>query len=154
MIVWWVSQSAQSSGLSSLKSSSIMVCLKKILNGEMSFKKDTEKIVLLKMKGLIHIVKFKTKKIAYFYHPPAVTLSGSTKYCHWIERQVFCNNKGMNRKFKFPWRKINWKVFQIAKGHFSYSKSIMLCCGVHVSSWWYMHVPRVSANKAYKKDCL
>ena len=34
-------------------------------------------------------------------------------------------------------------------------KSIMLCYGVHVSSsWWCMHVPRVSANKAYKKNCL
>ena len=55
-----------SSVLSSLKSSSIMVCLKKILNGEMSFKKDTEKIVLLKVKGLIHIVKFRTKKNCIF----------------------------------------------------------------------------------------
>ena len=41
----------------------------------MSFKKDTEKIVLLKVKGLIHIVKFRTKKkFAYFYHPPPVIL--------------------------------------------------------------------------------
>ena len=70
-----------------LKSSSIMVCLKKILNGEMSFKKDAEKIVLLKVKGLIHIVKFRTKKIAYFYHLPPVILSGSIKYCHWIGHQ-------------------------------------------------------------------
>ena len=135
-----------------------MVCLKKFLNGEMPFKKDTEKIVLLKMKGLIHIVKFRTKKIAYFYHPPRVILSDSTKYCHWIGRQVFCSNKGMNGKFMFPWRKINWHVFQIAKGHFSCliwlmisEKSIMLCYGIHVSSsWCCMHVPRVSANKAYK----
>ena len=155
----WMFDELVSSVLSSLKSSSIMVCLKKILNGEMSFKKDTEKIVLLKVKGLIHIVKFRTKKIAYFYHPPPVILSGSTKYCHWIGCQVFCSNKGMNGKFIFPWRKINWHVFQIAKGHFSYSiwlmiseKSIMLCYDIHVSSsWWCMHVPRVSANKAYKK---
>ena len=39
-----------------------MICLKKMFNGEligMSFKKETEKIVLL---GLIHIdVKFRTK---------------------------------------------------------------------------------------------
>ena len=34
-----------------------MVCLKKMLNGEMSFKKDTETIVLLKVEGLIHIKK-------------------------------------------------------------------------------------------------
>ena len=42
-----------------------MICLKKMFNGEligMSFKKETEKIVLLEMKGLIHIdVKFRTK---------------------------------------------------------------------------------------------
>ena len=54
-----------------------MVCLKKILNGEMSFKKDTEKIVLLKVKGLIHIVKFRTSKNGIFLssatnHPRAV----------------------------------------------------------------------------------
>ena len=46
----------------------IMVFLKKIINAEMSFRKDTEKIVLLKVEGLIHIDKFRTKKIAYFYH--------------------------------------------------------------------------------------
>ena len=40
----------------------------------MSFKKDAEKIVLLKLKGLIHNVKFRTKEIAYFYHPPSVIL--------------------------------------------------------------------------------
>ena len=35
----------------------------------MSFKKETEKIVLLQVKGRIHIiVKFRTKNIAYFYH--------------------------------------------------------------------------------------
>ena len=34
-------------------------------------------------------------------------------------------------------------------------KSIMLCYGIHVSSsWWCMPVPRVSANKAYKKNCF
>ena len=58
---------------------------------------------------------------------------------------------------------MNWHVLQIAKAHFSYSiwliiteKTIMLCYAamycVHVSSsWWRTHVPRVSANKAYKK---
>ena len=38
-----------------------LVYLKKMLNGDISFKKDTEKIMLLKVKGLIHIVKFRTK---------------------------------------------------------------------------------------------
>ena len=121
-------------------------------------KRILKRLCYLKWKAW-YIVKFRTKKTAYFYHPPPVILSGSTKYCHWIGCQVFCSNKGMNGKFIFPWRKINWHVFQIAKGHFSYSiwlmiseKSIIVCYGVHVSSsWWCMHVPRVSANKAYKK---
>ena len=43
-----------------------------MLNVEMSFKKDTETIVLLKVEGLMHIVKFRTKKIAYFFHLPPV----------------------------------------------------------------------------------
>ena len=125
--------------------------------------KRTEKIVLIKVKDLIHIVKFRTKKNCIFL---------SSAISHTLERwhqilpldwaKVFFSNKGMNGKFIFPWRKINWHVFQIAKGHFSYSiwlmiseKSIMLCYGIHVSSsWWCMHVPRVSANKAYKKNCF
>ena len=51
--------------LSSFKCTPMMICLKKMFNGEligMSFKKETEKIVLLEVKGLIHIdVKFRTK---------------------------------------------------------------------------------------------
>ena len=62
----WMFDELVSSVLSSLKRSSIMVCLKKTLNGEMSLKKDTEKIVLLKVKGLINIVKFRTKKNCIF----------------------------------------------------------------------------------------
>ena len=61
-----LSQSVICSILSSFKCSSIMVCLEKMLNGEMSFKKDTEKIVLLKVKDFIHIVKFRNKKICIF----------------------------------------------------------------------------------------
>ena len=67
----------------------------------MSFKKDTEKIVLLKVKGLIHIVKFRTKKNCIF-------LSSAT------------------------------------------SQSSFRA----VASWLCMHVPRISANKAYRKNCL
>ena len=63
-----------SSVLSVFKCNSIMVCSNKMLNGEMSFKNDTEKIVLLKVKGLIHIDKIRTKKVAYIYHPPPVIL--------------------------------------------------------------------------------
>ena len=41
----------------SFKCTPMMICLKKMFNGEllgMSFKKETEKIVLLQVKGLIH----------------------------------------------------------------------------------------------------
>ena len=56
------SQSAVFYQVLKIKCSSIMVCLKKMLNGELLLKKDTEKIVLLKVKGLIHIVKIRSKK--------------------------------------------------------------------------------------------
>ena len=130
----------------------------------MSFKKDTEKIVLLQVKGLIHIVKFRNKKklhISIIRHQssfravaPNIAIGLGTKYFVAIKEPI--------ESLYFPWRKINWHVFQIAKAHFSYSiwlmiseKSIMLCYSVHVSSsWCCMHLPRVSANKAYKKNCL
>ena len=57
----------------------IMVCLKKIINAEMSFRKDTEKIVLLKVKGMIHIVKFRTRKKCIF-------LSSATSDSHPLEQ--------------------------------------------------------------------
>ena len=52
----------------------------------MSFKKETEKIMLLQVKSLIHIiVKFRTKSIcAHFYHPPVILLRGEPlNICHW-----------------------------------------------------------------------
>ena len=86
-----------------------------------SFKKETEKIVLLQMKGLI-----------------------------------YCQVQDWNL---FPWRKINWYLLQIAKGHFSYTiwlmiskKSIMAY--TFPSLWWGTHVSKVSANKVYRKNCL
>ena len=88
------------------------------------FKKETEKIALLQVKGSIQIiVKFSTKK--RFYHPPDI-LWGARN----IRHQILCSNtlkKGMNNwKFIFPWRKINWHVLQIAKAHFSYAIWFMI----------------------------
>ena len=37
---------------------------------DMTFKKGTEKIVSLQMKGLVH-----------FYHPPVILFERGTKYC-------------------------------------------------------------------------
>ena len=110
----------------------------------MIFKKETEKIVSLQMKGLVH-----------FYHSPVILFERGTKYC-----RVAILWKGTNWKFIFLWRKINWYGLQIAKRHFSYTiwlmiseKSIMVYTFLHHGDA--CHVPaKVSANKAYRKNCL
>ena len=59
----------------------------------MSFKKETEKIVLLQMKGLIQIiVKFRTEKneCIHFYNPPEILLKGP-QYI-FIGHKVLCSN--------------------------------------------------------------
>ena len=61
-----------------------------MLNGEMSFKKDTEKIVLLKVKGLIHIVKFRTKTHCIFLSSTSATSQSSSHHggaCMYQESQ-------------------------------------------------------------------
>ena len=71
----------------------MMVCLKKMLNAE--------KIVLLKLKGLIQIAGLKKnsglKKIAYFYHPPQssfrtvapnIAIGLDTKYIVAIKKRI------------------------------------------------------------------
>ena len=94
----------------------------------MSFKKDTEKIVLLKVKDLINIVKFRSKKklhISIIRHQSSfrvVVPNIAIGFGH----QIFCGNKGTNWNFIFPWKKINWHVFQIANGHFSYPIWLMI----------------------------
>ena len=90
----------------------------------MTFKKETEKIVSLQMKGLVH-----------FYHPPVILFERGKKYC-----RAAILWKGTNWKFIFLWRKINWYGLQIAKRHFSYTiwlmiseKSIMVYLFLHHS---------------------
>ena len=62
-----------------------------------SFKKDTEKVVLLQMKGLMQIiVKFSTD---FFFVCVCV--------CMFLSQNI-------NWTFIFPWRVINWYVLQIA----------------------------------------
>ena len=96
------------------------------------------------MKGLVH-----------FYHPPVILFERGTKYCC-----VAILWKGTNWKFIFLWRKINWYGLQTAKRHFSYTiwlmiseKSIMVYTFFH-HAWLCTHVPKVSANKAYRKNCF
>ena len=56
---------------------------------DMSFKKETENMVFLQVKDLIHIiVKFRTKKFAYFYHPPIIRLRGTPPLNTAIGHQV------------------------------------------------------------------
>ena len=126
----------------------------------MSFKKETEKIVITSERLDTHYCQVQDWKIfTYFYQPPVKLLRGAPPLHSVIEHQVLCSNKRTNWKFIFPWRKVNWYVFQIGKALFSYSiclmisdKSIMLYYDVHVSSsCCCKYVPRASANKAYKK---
>ena len=75
----------------------------------MTFKKETGKIVSLQMKCLVH-----------FYHPPVTLFEKGTKYCG-----VAILWKEMNWKFIFLWRKINWYGLQIAKHNFIVTCSIL-----------------------------
>ena len=94
----------------------------------MSFKKETEKIVLLQVKGLIHIiVKFKTKKNGVFLSSSPVILLKGAPLNIVIGHEVLCSNKGTDWKFTFLWRKINWYVLQIPKANFSYLIWLMIC---------------------------
>ena len=145
--------------------SSIIVCLKKMINGEIicHLKRILKRLCYYKWKAWYTLSKSGLKKlhISIIHHQssfravaPNIAIGLGTKYFVAIKEPI--------ESLYFPWRKINWHVFQIAKAHFSYSiwlmiseKSIMLCYSVHVSSsWCCMHLPRVSANKAYKKNCL
>ena len=74
----------------------------------MTFKKETEKIVSLQMKGLVH-----------FYHP-VILFERGTQYC--------CA--------AILWKGTNWKFGMVM---------------VHGDA---CHVPKVSANNAFRKNCL
>ena len=139
--------------------------LKKIFDGEIIFhlKKETEKIVLLQVKGLIQIiVKFRTEKI--FLHvslslPRNIILRGidilwTNNHC------VAILSKGTSWKFMVPCRKVNWHVLQTAKTHLRYSNWFMISekkyylrqFEVHVSSpWLCMQVPKSLCKQAIQK---
>ena len=128
--------------------SPMMACLKKIFNGEIIWHlKRRLKRLSLKMKGLVH----------FFIHQ-LFYLRGVQNIAVY---RVAILWKGTNWKFIFLWRKIKWYGLQIAKRHFSYSiwlmiseKSVMVYTFLHHAAWWCAHVPKVSANKAYRKNCL
>ena len=65
-------------------------CSKKTWRNNISFKKETEKIMLLQLKGLIQIiVKFRTEKniCAHFCHPHQTQTSS---WMSWGTRQILC----------------------------------------------------------------
>ena len=97
----------------------MMVCLKKMFNGE---------IIHLKVKGLIPIiVKFRTKKNLRASISSSVILLRGAPQNIVNEHEVLCSNKGTNWRFIFSWRKINWHVLQIPKVHFSYLIWLLIC---------------------------
>ena len=119
----------------------------------MSFKKETEKIVLLQVKGLIHIiVKFRTKKNCVFLSSPTVILLRGAPLNIAIGHEALCSNKGTNWKFIFPWRKINWHVLQIPKAHFSYLIWLMICRKSIIYAIFIMVMH--ACTKSLSKQCI
>ena len=103
------------------------------------FKEETERTLLLQVKGLIQII------CARFYHPLDILLRG-TKY--WAPK---------NWKFTFFWRKTNWYVLQIAKAHL-YDLVHDFWKKYHeadVSSlWWCTHVyTKIFRKQGIQKMC-
>ena len=108
----WVSQSMFYQVLNAVMSVSVMVmvCLKKMFNGEIIFhlKRRLKRLCYYKWRLDTIIVKF--RNINFFEHPFEGPKILGTKYC------VAVSEKGIkNWKFIFLWRKINWQVLQIAK---------------------------------------
>ena len=105
-----------------------MVCLKKMFNGEIIFhlKWIQKRLCYYKWKAWYKLLSSSGLKKFYacFYYPPNSFLRG-TKY---RATKPLCSNnlKRNDWKFMFPWRKINWHVFQIAKARFRYTICFMI----------------------------
>ena len=101
-----------------------MVVFKKTWGNNISFKEETEKIVLLQVKGLIQIIgKFMTEKYlcTFLSSNPNIHLRGTpsmlyTNYC-----VALPTLKRSKLKFILLWTKVNWHVLQIAKVYFRYA---------------------------------
>ena len=88
--------------LSSFTCSPVMVCLKKMFTGEITWNLER------RLERLCHYVIF-------------VLFERGAKYCC-----VAILWNGTNWKFIFLWRKINWYGLEIAKCHFSYTIWLMI----------------------------
>ena len=109
----------------------MMVCLKKIFNGEIicHLKRRLKRLCYYKWKAWYKLLSSSglKKKIAHIFiiHQSSfekghTILPLGTKYC------VAILWKSSNWKFVFSWRKINWYVLQIAKAYFSYTIWLMI----------------------------
>ena len=101
---------------------------------------------------------------ACFYHPHQTNIFlNVVGHAQNIVHQIFCTAVTLKRNeltVYISLKEANWHVLQIAKTQFRYmiwfgisEKSItrytfLHCGGAHA------HVPKVSANKAFKKNCV
>ena len=156
-------QSQSVSVLSSFKCRSVMVVFKKTWRNNISFKKETEKIVLLQVKGLIQIiVKFRTEKyLCTFLSSNTNILLVGTHQLN-IVHQILCSSTLKRNELKVY---ISLKESKLACFTNSYGslqvhdlvraeKSIRGYMFLHCL-WWCMHVQKVkvSTKKASKKLC-
>ena len=121
---------------------------------------ETEKIVLLQVKGLLQtIVKFRAEKIFL-----QVSVFHQTSFRSWEARYIVHDiyyhvaailYTGTNWKFMFSWRKVNWHELQIAKAYFVFPIGSWIVKKVLRGRRFFtvvmLHVPKISANKPYKK---
>ena len=130
MSACWVSQSMLNQILNAVQTVMTHACVwKKMFNGEImfysAFEKDTEKVVLSEVKGLIQIiVKVKAENVSRKFLSPNILLRGM-KY--WLQKQLrsFENERLISFSYTI------W--FMISE------KNI-----VHVSSPWRVDAPEVS----------
>ena len=108
----------------------MMVCLKKIFNGEIirHLKRRLKRLCYYKWKAWHTLLSSSGLKqsCVILSSLPVILLTGAPLNIV-IEHEVLCSNKGTNWKFIFPWRKINWHVLQIPKAYFSYLIWLMIC---------------------------
>ena len=134
-----------------------------MFNGEIKchLKRRLKKIVLLQVKSLIQIiVKFRTEKkivlIFIIHHQPSIEKGKKA-----IEHQFLCSNTMKTNELKvYISLQENKLVCFTNRVHFSNTiwlmiseKSIIVYTFLPYGEWC-TDVPKVSINKAYKKNCL
>ena len=107
----------------------MMVCLKKIFNGEIicHLNRRLKRSCYYKWKAWYTLLSSSgLKKLRILSSSPVILLRGAPLNIV-IGHEVLCSNKGTDWKFTFLWRKINWYVLQIPKANFSYLIWLMIC---------------------------